>query len=216
MPTTLPSLHSHLVLRDAESRTWPSRVEAIDPSTLTIARPFDLPLDGGPASGTALDLTWTSDGGAYSVPVRLVDTVRDGLVALWVVEPQGETTRAQRRAHFRLMLDGEVAVALAAGPASEVVAGHLVDVSEGALRFRATPAEGERFPVATAVATVFEIRQDRFELEGRVLRSWPSTRTNGDDACDVVVVLDLSEPQARDLRRALLAEQVQQRRLSRG
>src|SRR3954471_6790328 len=108
MPTTLPSLHSHLVLRDAESRTWPSRVEAIDPSTLTIARPFDLPLDGGPASGTALDLTWTSDGGAYSVPVRLVDTVRDGLVALWVVEPQGETTRAQRRAHFRLMLDGEV------------------------------------------------------------------------------------------------------------
>ena len=216
MPTTLPSLHSHLVLRDAESRTWPSRVEAIDPSTLTIARPFDLPLDGGPASGTALDLTWTSDGGAYSVPVRLVDTVRDGLVALWVVEPQGETTRAQRRAHFRLMLDGEVAVALAAGPASEVVAGHLVDVSEGALRFRATPAEGERFPVATAVATVFEIRQDRFELEGRVLRSWPSTRANGDDACDVVVVLDLSEPQARDLRRALLAEQVQQRRLSRG
>jgi len=215
MPTTLPPLHSHLVLRDAESRTWRSRVEAIDPTTLTVARPFDLPIEGGPASGTALELLWTSDGGAYSVAVQLVDTVRDGLVALWVVEPMGETTRAQRRAHFRLMLDGEVAVAPAERPASEVVAAHLVDVSEAALRFRVTPAEAEAFRDWTPVVTVFEIRQDRFEFEGRVLRSWPSSRANGDDACDVVVVLDLSESQARDLRRALMAEQVQQRRLSR-
>jgi c-di-GMP-binding flagellar brake protein YcgR len=216
MPTTLPPLHSHLVLRDADGRTWSSRVEAFDPSTLTLARPFDLPIEGGPDSGTPLELIWTSEGGAYSVPVLLLQTVRDGLVAQWVVEPQGETTRAQRRAHFRVTLDGDVAVTLADGPASEVVAAHLVDVSEAALRFRVTPTEAEPFLDGTGVHAVFEVRQERFEFEGRVLRSWASARVNGDAATDVVVVTQLSEPQARDLRRALLAEQVQQRRLSRG
>jgi c-di-GMP-binding flagellar brake protein YcgR len=215
MPTSLPSLHTHLVLRDADSRTYPSRVEAVDATTLTVARPFDLPIEGGPDTGATLELTWTSEGGAYSVPVQLLQTIRDGLVALWVVAPHGETTRAQRRAHFRLTIDGEVAVALADGPATEVVAGHLVDLSEAALRFRVTPAEAERFVERAQVHAVFEIRQDRFELEGSVLRSWPSVRANGADSVDVVVVLDLSEPQARELRRVLLAEQVQQRRLSR-
>lgn len=215
MPTTLPSLHTHLVLRDTEDRTYPSRVEAVDPATLTVARPFDLPIEGGPAAGATLELTWTSEGGAYSVPVQLLETVRDGLVALWVVAPQGETSRAQRRAHFRLTLDGEVTVTPADAPAGAVT-GHLVDVSEAALRFRVTPTEAERFADGSGVLTVFDIRQDRFELEGSVLRSWPSTRANGDDATDVVVELVLSESQARELRRALLAEQVQQRRLSRG
>jgi c-di-GMP-binding flagellar brake protein YcgR len=217
MPTTLPPLHSQLVLRDGEGRTWHSRVEAIDAYALTVARPFDLPLEDSPSTGATLEVTWTSDGGAYSLPCGLVETVREGLVALWIVSPQGETTRAQRRAHFRLPIDGEVAVTVADAPAAagDVLTGHLVDVSEAGLRFRTSPAEAAPFIGRAPVAAVFEIRQERFEVEGTVLRTFPSERANGDPATDVVVTLELSEPEARDLRRALLAEQVQRRRLAR-
>jgi c-di-GMP-binding flagellar brake protein YcgR len=212
----LPPLHSQLVLRDGEGRTWRSRVEAIDAYALTLARPFDLPLEDSPAVGATLEVTWTSDGGAYSLPCGLVESVRDGLVALWIVRPQGETTRAQRRAHFRLPLDSEVAVTVADQPAvGKVLTAHLVDVSEAGLRFRTSPADAAPFTAGTEVAAVFEIRQDRFEVEGSVLRTFASHRANGDAATDVIVVLDLSEPQARELRRSLLAEQVQRRRLAR-
>ncbi|GAA1969685.1 hypothetical protein GCM10009798_32950 [Nocardioides panacihumi] len=210
----LPPLHSLLVLRDVEGRTWQSRAEAIDPYALTVARPFDLPLEDGPAPGATIEVTWTCEGGAYSLPTQLVETVREGLVAMWVVTPQGETTRAQRRAHFRLPLDGDVALTVA-GAVGGVLDGHLVDVSEAALRVRVAPREAEACPAGSSVSAVFEIRQERFDVEGTVLRSWPSERANGDPAADVVVVLDLSEPQARDLRRALMAEQVQRRRLAR-
>lgn len=211
----LPPLHSLLVLRDVEGRTWHSRAEAIDPYALTVARPFDLPLEDGPTPGAAIEVTWTCEGGAYSLPTELVETVREGLVAMWVVRPQGETTRAQRRAHFRLSLDGEVALTVAGAPVGGVLAGHLVDVSEAALRVRVAPSDAEACPAGETVSAVFDIRQERFDFEGTVLRSWPSERANGDPAVDVVVVLDLSEPQARDLRRALMAEQVQRRRLAR-
>ena len=215
MPTTLPPLHSQLVLRDVEGRTWRSRVEAIDAYALTVARPFDLPLEDSPSTGAILEVTWTSDGGAYSVPCALVETVREGLVALWIVSPQGETTRAQRRAHFRLPIDGEVAVTVADPTADGALTTHLVDVSEAGLRFRTTPGDAAPFTPGASLAADFEIRQERFQVEGRVLRTFPSERANGDPAIDVVVVLELTEPAARDLRRALLAEQVQRRRLSR-
>lgn len=215
MPTTLPPPHAQLVLRDAEGRTWQSRVESIDPYAVTVARPFDLPLEAGPAVGAAIEVTWTSDGGAFSLPTRLAETLREGVVAMWVVTPQGEATRAQRRAHFRLPLDGEVALAVADAAVGGVLAGHLVDVSEAALHFRVAPADAAAFPDGAEVAAVFEVRQERFEVGGTVLRSWASHRANGDSATDVVLVLDLGEPEARDLRRALMAEQVQRRRLAR-
>ncbi|MDH2414872.1 PilZ domain-containing protein [Nocardioides sp. CER19] len=211
MPTMLPPLHAQLVLSDGEGRDWQSRVEAIDPYALTVARPFDLPLDGGPTTGSPLELTWGSDGGSFSLPVELAETVRDGHVALWVVTPKGEATRSQRRAHFRLDLDGDVALTVQ----DEAFDGHLVDVSEAGLRVRLTPQDARAFRPGSPVTAAFEIRQERFGVAGRVLRSWPSARANGDDATDVVLVLELPEPQARDLRRAMMAEQVQRRRLAR-
>lgn len=210
MPTTLPPLHAQLVLRDVQGRTWRSRLEAIDPYALTLARPFDLPLEDGPATGATLEVSWACDGGAYTLPAELVETVRDGLVALWVVRPQGETTRAQRRAHFRLPLDGDVTLTVE----ERTVEGHLVDASEAAVHVRVARADADPFTGGVSVVSGFEIRQESFDVEGVVLRSWPSHRANGDPATDVVVVLDLTESQARDLRRALMAEQVQRRRLS--
>jgi hypothetical protein len=215
MPTTLPAPHSPLVLRDLEGHVWQSRLEALEDDTLTVARPFDLPLEDSPAPGARLEVSWTADDAAYSMPAGLVETIREGRVGLWVVSRQGETTRAQRRAHFRLALDGSVALALADGSLGEVRGGHLVDVSEAGLRVRVTPAEAEPYVPGAEVAAVFEVRQERFEVQGSVLRTTPSQRSNGDPATDVVVVLELSEPQARDLRRVLMSEQVQRRRLSR-
>jgi hypothetical protein len=220
MLTTLPPLHAQLTLRDVEGRTWRSRVEAVDPYAITVARPFDLPLEDGPVAGATLEVSWASVGGRFSLPARLVETVREEAVARWVVTPQGETTRAERRAHFRLPLDGEVSVTVAGqtgvrGEAERPVTGHLVDVTEAALRLRVTRADAERLADGTKVATVFEIRQSRFEAGGTVLRSFASEQANGDAATDVVLVLDLSEPRARGLRRMLMAEQARSRRLAR-
>lgn len=211
LTTTLPELHAHLDLRYGDDLVWRSRVEAIDAYALTIARPFDLPLEDGPAVGGILEMTWAADGGSFTVPVELLEVARDGLVALWIVAPRGEVTRSQRRAHFRLGHDAPVSVRLE----DSEIACHLVDVSEAAVRVRVGLDEAELFPDGTPLTAVFEIRQDRFDLGGTVLRTWPSERHNGDPAADIVVLLDLSEAQARDLRRALLAEQVHRRRLER-
>jgi c-di-GMP-binding flagellar brake protein YcgR len=133
-----------------------------------------------------------------------------------VVTPNGDTTRAQRRAHFRLILDGEVLFALVESEdGHEPFTAHLVDVSEAGMRVRVSPAEAEPFLVGAEVTGSFSIRQDRFDLKGTVLRTLPSERSNHDAAVDVIVLLELTPTQERDLRRALLAEQVQRRRLSR-
>jgi c-di-GMP-binding flagellar brake protein YcgR len=215
MPTTLPPPAARLTLRDTEGNVWTSKVESIDADTLAVARPFDLPLEDGPRRGDSIELTWTADGGAFSLPARLIGTVRDGLVVLWTVAPEGETFRSQRRAHFRVPVDGDITVTLVDEPAATAPRAHLVDVSEAALRFRVTPADAEPFHPRTKVGTRFELRQESFEVDGVVLRSWPSQRANGEQATDVVVELDLTQAQARDLRRVLLAEQVQRRRVSR-
>lgn len=212
MPTTLPSLHSALVLSDVEGRTWTSRLEAVGPSSLTVARPFDVPLEGGPEAGSAIAVSWTTDGGAYTVPTELTESVRDGIVALWVLAPLDEATRSQRRAHFRVPVDGTGTLTVAG---AGVITGSMVDVSEAAVRFRLAPEDAELLHDGTSVSTAFSVRAEPFELWATVLRSWPSTRANGDPAVDVVLVLALAEPQARELRRALMAEQVHQRRLSR-
>jgi hypothetical protein len=206
----LPPLHAALVLRDVQGRTWQSRLEAVDPYALTVARPFDLPLEDGPTTGSALDVTWTSQTGAYTLPSELSETVREGIVALWVLKPQGEATRAQRRAHFRLPIDGSGTITVAGG----TITGSLVDVSEAAVRYRLSPEHAEQLTEGTTVSTVFGVRADVFELWATVLRAWPSTRANGEQAVDVVLVLSLGEPQARELRRSLLNEQVRRRRLS--
>ena len=208
MTTTLPPLHARLALR-ADGLEWQSRVEAVEDGTLTLARPFDVPIDGGPAQGATLDLAWAEEGAAFHLPVRLVRTVRDGLVALWVVVPQGAPTRDQRRAHFRLTLDTEAR--LDAG--EQTLTAHLVDASEAALRLRVDPAV--RLTAGAEVTASFEVRGEPFEASGTVLRSWPSVRADGEAASDVVVTLDVDERQAQELRRVLMAEQVRLRRLAR-
>jgi len=211
MATTLPPLHASLVLSDADGRSWHSRLEALDPHAFTVGRPFDVPLEGGPEAGAAIQMTWASEGGSYSLPTELTETVREGIVALWVLTPQGEATRVQRRAHFRLPLDGVGTLTVAGG----TITGQLVDVSEGAVRFRLEPDDAEHFAEGASVSTSFSIGSESFEHWASVLRSWPSTRPNGVPAVDVVLILGLAEPQARELRRALIAEQMQRRRLGR-
>ncbi|SFD03184.1 PilZ domain-containing protein [Nocardioides terrae] len=208
MPTALPPLHASLVLRDAEGRSWQSRLEALDQHAFTVGRPFDVPLEDAPEVGAAIEMTWTTEGGSYTLPTELTETPREGIVALWVLTPQGEATRAQRRAHFRLPMDGTGTITVAGG----TITGTLADVSEGAVRFRLTPDEAEPFVEGASVSTTFSIGSESFEHWASVLRSWPSSRPNGDPAVDVVLILGLAEPQARELRRALIAEQVQRRR----
>jgi c-di-GMP-binding flagellar brake protein YcgR len=212
VPPGLPSPQARLVLRHDDA-AWPSRLEGVDAGALTVARPFDLPIDGGPVAGADVEVTWTTDGGAYTLPSRLVETVRDGIVALWVLAPTGTVTRAQRRAHFRLALDAEARVSGADSP--DPVTAHLVDVSEAGVRLRLEPEHAQRFPEGAALTAAFGIREERFEVAGTVLRGRPSRRTTGGPATDLVVCLDLPEAQARDLRRALMAEQVRRRRLAR-
>ena len=210
MPTMLlPARHASLVLRDAEGRIWQSRLEAVDPHALTVARPFDVPLEDGPGTGSAIEVSWTSEGGSYALPTELVESVREGIVGLWVLTPQGEAVRSQRRAHFRLPVDSAGTLTFTGG----AVAAHLVDASEGAVRFRLTPEEAEPFVDGLSVSTTFAVGSAQFEAWATVLRSWASERANGDPAVDVVLILALGEPQARELRRALMAEQLQRRRV---
>lgn len=209
MSTVLPVADTTVRIRDAAGRLWESRVETSGPDGVTVGRPLDLPSEGAPALGDTIEISWHTDGASYQLPTELVGTGRDGRVALWVLAPRGEALRLQRRAHFRVSYAAQVVL----GVPQKLVIGHLVDVSEAAVRCRISPEDVPVVEDGTSLTVTFSIRETRFELAGTVLRNWSTERPSGESALDVVVMLDVTEAQAMALRRALLAEQVRQRRV---
>ncbi|HVX55284.1 hypothetical protein [Nocardioides sp.] len=177
---------------------YASRIESVEGTLLTLARPFDLPAENDLGEGTRLDLIWTSPTGLHELPVRVVAEDIDGPLRVWRAEPTGPARRTNRRQHLRVATGGLMTLATE----EATVGALLMDASEAALRCR---VEGRARELAedTQVRTEFVIGGEAFSATGIVFR-----RTSLGTGTELVITLRHDERAATALRRALFAEQI--------
>jgi len=203
------------VLLFGEGGDFASRVEDVNETALTLARPFGLPLETELDDGLPFEVRWTAPEGLYALPVRVTERAIDGKIRIWHAEPVGTARLINRRSHVRV----PVALAMTIEYGEETIEGALLDVSEAALRCQvsealpAGPAEGEPHGGdgrEDAVTVRFGLAGDDFELAGTLFRSTP-TRSG----VELVITLPDDDRTATMLRRAVFAEQIRLRQLSR-
>jgi hypothetical protein len=209
---------------DAEARVdglasdLPSRLEDVIPAQRRGA-PTQLliaaPRYGGdsepppPLNGCAL--VWATGRGVIELPVRYVDSenARTG-VRVWRLDISGMATRIQRREFVRVPFCGPVAVTTRR---EQTFRGEMIDLSEGGLRCL---LPGPALPGDLPVTVSFATPDQEFELHARVVRAVPSR--SGPPAGSfgpwwetAIRFTDVGHG-GDDLRKAVFAEQLRQRR----
>lgn len=228
MPT--PEVNQPVLLAGEEGE-YASRVEDLSETGLTLARPFGLPLDTELDEGLPFEVRWTTSEGLYALPVRVTERSIDGKIRIWHAAPVGAARVINRRSHVRV----PVALPMTIEYAGETIEAGLLDVSEAALRCQVSkplpdpanpvdpvdpvnPVDLHGTPEAPgdgsgheAAATVrFTLSGMDFDLDGTVFRSTP-TRS----VVELVITLPDDDRTATMLRRAVFAEQIRARQLSR-
>ncbi|WGL53498.1 PilZ domain-containing protein [Nocardioides sp. BP30] len=201
-----PDVNQPVLLR-GESGEFASRVEGITEGALILARPFGLPLDTDLDIGRPFEVQWTSAVGLYAQSVRVTERAIDGKVRIWHAEPISKVRVTNRRAHVRV----SVALPLILEYGEEKFEASLLDVSEAALRCQMpqplpTPEEGEE----PSLRAHFNLGGAEFALDGDLFRSTPKR-----DITELVITLPPDERTRSALRRAVFAEQIRARQLSR-
>ena len=206
-----------MVLRDQNDRQYRSRVEGADASTLTLARPLDLPADQDLDPGAEWLVTWSLTGGIGVLPAHLVDTRTEGNLRLWSMVVAGAGWVEQRRrfvrvpAHGLVMLHPQGSAVGEDEDEPEVVPGTLVDISEGALRCAVHDAHLDALGYDDKVTAWFKFGDVDFTIPARI-----GSRRTGVRHAEVTHLVVLFEEPVREadaLRRQIFA---QQRRTLRG
>jgi hypothetical protein len=226
----IPDLNQPVLLRGEEGE-FASRVEGHDEGVLTLARPFGLPLETQLDDGAPFDVEWTSGTGLHALPVRVTERTVDGKVRLWQARPTGPARALNRRAHVRVPV-ATTAVVEVDGRAIEAF---LLDLSEAAVRClvsgpmptSATGAQGDESqtdggPVGghrgsdgeqsagPRIRVRFALSEQEFDLPGAIYRS-----TASHTGTELIIMLPEDERTASSVRRAVFAEQIRMRQLSR-
>jgi hypothetical protein len=183
---------------------YASRVESVEGTLLTLARPFDVPAENDLGEGTRLDLIWTSPHGLHELPVKIVAEDIDGPVRVWRAEPLGPARRTNRRQHLRVATGGLMTLTVD----DTTIGALLMDASEAALRCR-VEGRARELGVDTPVRTEFAIGGTQFNATGIVFR-----RTTLGTGTELVITLRNDERAATALRRALFAEQIRLHQMS--
>ncbi|MCA1984784.1 MAG: PilZ domain-containing protein [Nocardioides sp.] len=207
----IPDVNQPVLLRGHEGE-YASRVEGLDDSALTLARPFGLPLDTTLDEGRPFDVEWTSAAGMHALPVRVTERSVDGKVRIWHAVPTGPARLLNRRAHVRVAVAIPVTIELE----DEQVTASLLDVSEAAVRCLVREPLPPQSPDSLVgdggrpVRVRFTLAGQEFALKGSILRSTPSQ-----GGSELIVILPEDERTATAVRRAVFAEQIRARQLSR-
>lgn len=214
----LPSLNQQIALVGDDGE-YASRVEGVNPDSLTVARPFDVPAESTLQVGAMAELTWTTPQAVFRCPVQILESKREGAVALWDVRPTGTITKIQRRAHVRVAVGAPMTIQPEEGDAVRAL---LVDVSEAALRCHievpATPppakgeadvAQPESLTVARPTTVSFSLAGTDFSLSAAVYRNDRIDATSR----ELVLTFVIDDNQATDVRKAIFAEQIRLRQL---
>lgn len=215
-PVQTPDVNQPVLLRDEESE-YASRVEGLDGTTLTVARPFGLPLGTALEDGHPFDVEWTSQAGVYALPVRVTERRVDGKIRVWLAQPTGPARLSNRRAHVRVSVSVTASVEID----GRAYTGELLDVSEAAVRclirdpLPEPPADGDTGDTAGGAARQhvrvgFFLADQDFLLPGAIFRSTPAA-----SGTELIIVLPEDERTASAVRRAVFAEQIRARQLAR-
>ena len=207
----LPGVHRLVTITDLDGRGYCSRIEDVGAGFLVLARPLTLPVDHEFEIGRSLSVSWPDPEGLTLATVELVATqVREHL-GLWLTRIE-ELHRQQRRQFVRVAALGTVELAGIGEPGEPFphVAGHLLDLSEAALRCSLQTPDAEALSAATSLLASFTLGHDRFTVPASMLRGEPSRRAEQVTEC--VLTFDIDESEAAELRRRVFLEQVQGRR----
>lgn len=213
MPT-LPAVHHLVTVCDIDGREFASRIEDVGPGLLVLARPLTLPLEHDFEVGRLLFVSWPDLNGLTTATGRLIGTRTRGSLGLWAVQQIGELTRHQRRAFVRVPALGPMELTATGAPGEPFphLAGHLLDISEAALRCALREADARLLASSMELTVGFSLDDRRFTLPASVLRTIPDRRD--DSSVELVLTFSPSEADAADLRRRVFAEQLRQRRRS--
>jgi len=200
-----PNIHDAVVLRDPVGREYPSRVENLGPRLVVVTQPHSLPSDEVFGNGTEISVTWAdSDGAVMVLPTRILAAHADGPLQLWSLVVSGPPTLEQRRRVERV----EVAapVTLRSAEDGTTVSGHLVDVSENAIRCSVAAGSVDRFLQDRGVIVAeFSLGSKDFAVPGRAEFLRPTKHPTLLE--ELVVLFDSPFADAEALRAQLGAEQ---------
>jgi c-di-GMP-binding flagellar brake protein YcgR len=210
-----PRINDPIVLRD-DDRAYRSRVEDVGPDRLTVARPLDLPTEHAPVVGAEMLVTWSCPRGIAVLPTRLLDVHAEGGLALWSMAITGDGWVEQRRRFVRVPVGGSVTLRPRdAEPAVGTVTGHLLDVSEAALRCTVDAATADDTLVDDVEVTVgFRLGDREFAIPARIGFRRPSARPT--ELAELVVLFDEPVTDADALRKQVFDQQLRNRRAGSG
>jgi hypothetical protein len=211
----MPEVHRLVTIADEDGHEFCSRVEDVGDGMLVLARPLTLPLEHQFDIGRPLLVSWPDPEGLTVAIVKLIGTRARGHLGLWVTEIE-ELYRQQRRQFVRVPALGPIELAATGGEPGEPfphVAGHLVDLSEAALRCALRPADAEAVAAAANLLASFALDGDRFTLPVTMLRAEPSRRD--ERVLECVLTFRIDDREAAELRRRVFLEQLRLRRASR-
>ncbi|MFL6162265.1 MAG: PilZ domain-containing protein [Jatrophihabitantaceae bacterium] len=207
-----------MTIIDLDGHEFCSRVEGVEDAgdgVLVLARPLTLPLEHQFDFGRPLFVSWPDPEGLTEATVTLVGTRMREHLGLWVTEVI-EVHRHQRRQFVRVPALGPIELVSSGGePGAPFphVAGHLVDISEAALRCALQAPDAEALTQVSGLLVSFALDGDRFTLPATLLRTEPSRKDYLVTEC--VLTFSIDDREAAELRRRVFQEQVKIRRAER-
>jgi len=211
----MPEVHRLVTIADEDDHEFCSRIEDVADGVLVLARPLTLPLEHQFDIGRPLLASWPDPEGLTVAVTKLIGTRARGPVGLWVTEIE-ELYRQQRRQFVRVPALGPIELVAAGGePGAPFphVAGHLVDVSEAALRCALQATDAEAVAGAAHLLASFVLDGDRFTLPATIVRAEPSRRD--EQVLECVLAFQIDDRDAAELRRQVFSEQLRIRRATR-
>jgi hypothetical protein len=211
----MPEVHRLVTIADEDGHEFCSRVEDVAERLLVVARPLTLPLEHQFDIGRPLLVSWPDPEGLTVAIGKLIGTRARGPVGLWVTEVE-ELYRQQRRQFVRIPALGPIELVAAGGePGAPFphVAGHLVDLSEAALRCVLQATDAAAVAGAANLQASFTLDGNRFTLPATMLRAEPSRRD--EQVMDCVLSFRIDDREAAELRRGVFSEQLRIRRATR-
>ena len=208
----MPGVHRLVTITDLDGREFCSRVEDVGDGTLLLARPLTLPLEHQFEIGQPLLVSWPDPEGLTLATVTLLETQAREHLGLWLTAVT-DLRRQQRRQFVRVRALGPIELVAPAGNPGEPfphVAGHLLDVSEAALRCTLRTTDAEALLSRPGLVASFELAEVRFTVPVTMLRTEPSRKD--DQSTDCVLTFDIDDRDASELRRRVFAEQLRLRR----
>lgn len=173
-PVTLVLVADEGTVTELETRVSDVTPRDAPPTAITVVRPQPAHREEveAPPVGTTVELTWLHAAGVMRTVVEVTPVWRR-YGPVWVLTPQGEVTRQQRREFFRVPVSLPVGITSlvewnAALGSLVPTAGMAVDLSEGGLR---AVARGVLPSSGSTVELALKVPDETLDLPATVVRS---------------------------------------------